>query len=269
MNLRHTETLGERPPLRVVVAEDEPIAVEAMVRELTALGCQVVAVADNGERALAACLAHRPHCCVCDVVMPVRDGLALARAMRIAAPEVRMIFATAHPGFAVDAFAEEVIDFLPKPIRRPRLSEALDRVRRAVAAGFVEPRVVVGERGALHVVAVRDLEWVQADGATLWLHTAHRAWARRERMQRLEQELAPHGFLRVHRSALVRMGAVTSLVLGEDREHLVQLRSGAQVRVARDRVAAVREALAAMAVVATGAATAAAEQRSPRAKQAT
>jgi two-component system LytT family response regulator len=267
MNLKHTETIGERALLRVVVAEDEPVAAESMVRELTALGCQVVAVADNGERALTACLAHRPHCCVSDVAMPVRDGLALARALRIAAPEVRVIFVTAHPGFAVDAFAEEVIDFVPKPVRRPRLAEALDRVRRAVAVGFVEPRLVVGERGALHLLAVRDLEWVQADGATLWLHTAHRAWARRERMQRLEQELAPHGFLRVHRSALVRLGAVISLVLGEDREHLVQLRSGVHVRVARDRVTVVREALAAMAVVTTGAAATAAEHRSPRVKQ--
>jgi two-component system LytT family response regulator len=105
----------------------------------------------------------------------------------------------------------------------------------------------------LHLVLVRDLEWVQADGATLWLHTAHRAWARRERMQRLEEELAPHGFLRVHRSAMVRLGAVTSLVAGGDREHVLHLRSGTTVRVARDRVAAVRDALTALAVVATGA----------------
>lgn len=253
MNLKHKEATEERAVLRVVVAEDELLAAESLTHVLTSLGCHVVAVAANGEAALAACLAHRPHCCIADVVMPVQDGLSLARALRTTAPEVRVIFVTAHPAYAVDAFAEEVIDFVPKPVRRPRLSEALDRVRRSVAVGADEPRLLVGERGALHVLAVRDLEWVQADGATLWLHTAHRAWARRERMQRLEQELAPHGFLRVHRSALVRLGAVTSLVLGEDREHMVRLRSGTQVRVARDRVAMVRDALAAMAVVSTGA----------------
>ena len=97
----------------------------------------------------------------------------------------------------------------------------------------------------MHVVSVRDIEWVQADGATPWLHSALRAWAMRERMQRMEERLAPHGFLRVHRSALVRVSAIVALVPGDDGEHLVALRSGTRVRVARERVAAVREVLAA------------------------
>lgn len=245
--------MEERAVLRVVVAENAPMAGESITRVLTSLGCEVVAVACNGESALTACLAHRPHCCISEVVMPVRGGVSLARSLRITAPEVRVIFVTAQLRYAVQAFAEEVIDFVPKPVRPARLSEALDRVRRNVAVGANEPRLLVGERGALHVVAIRDLEWVQADGATLWLHTAHRAWARRERMRRLEHELAPHGFLRVHRSALVRLDAVTSLVVGEDRDHVVRLRSGTQVRVARDRVAVVRNKLAAKAAVSTGA----------------
>jgi two-component system LytT family response regulator len=246
---RPRELAEGRAPLRVVVAEDELRAAESVAQLLTLLGCQVVAVAATGERALEACVTHRPHCCVSEVTLPVLDGLALARSLRIAAPEVRMIFVSAHLRYAIDAFAEAVIDFVPKPIRRPRLSEALDRVRQRVTSGDDAPRVLVGERGAVHMLSIRDLEWVQADGATLWLHTAHRSWARRERMQRLEEDLAPHGFVRVHRSALVRLGAVTSLVPGNDRAHLVRLRSGTQVRVARDRVAIVRDALASSVVV--------------------
>lgn len=234
--------------LRVVVAEADLSAADLLCRQLVALDCQPVAVVANGDEALTACLTHRPHCCVAEVDIPVRDGLSLARALRVAAPEVRMLFVTANPAYAVDAFAEEIVDFVLKPVRRARLADALARVRRAVALEDDEPRLLVGERGALHVLAVRDLEWVQADGATLWLHTAHRAWARRERMQRIEQELAPHGFLRVHRSALVRLGAVTSLAQGTHREHVLRLRSGREVRVARYRVADVREALAAWTV---------------------
>lgn len=229
--------------LRVVVAEDEPLAAAALAHELTRLGCEVVAVTGTGDAAIAACLAHRPQLCVTDVAMPGRDGLAVARALRATAPEIRVVFVTAHPQYAVDAFAEAVIDFVPKPVRRARLAEALARVQRSVASGGDEPRLVVGERGALHVLGVRDIEWVQADGPTLWLHTAHRAWATRERMHKLEEQLAPHGFLRVHRSALVRTGAIQSLVTGDEGEPRLVLRSGARVRVARDRVVAVREAI--------------------------
>lgn len=229
--------------LRVVVAEDEPLAAAALARELERLGCTVVAVTGTGGDALAACLAHRPQLCVTDVAMPGRDGLAVARALRAAAPEIRVVFVTAHPQYAVDAFAEEVLDFVPKPVRRDRLAEAISRVQRAVSGGGDEPRLVVGERGARQVLAVRDLEWVQADGATLWLHTPHRAWAVRERMQQMDDRLAPLGFVRVHRSALVRVGAIRALVAGDEGETLIELRSGTRVRVARDRVAAVRAAL--------------------------
>jgi two-component system LytT family response regulator len=234
----------ESTPLRVVVAEDEPLAAESLTRELRALGCDVVACTNTGDRALEACVRWRPHCCVADVMMPGRDGLALTRALRLAAPSVRVLFVTAHPEFAVDAFAEEVVDFVPKPVRRARLAEAIARVRRSVSSGHDEPRFLVGERGALHVLAVRDIEWVQSDGALVWVHTAHRAWAQRERMQQLEAQLVPHGFLRVHRSALVRLGAVVSFHANGERDAMLGLRSGARVRVARDRVADVRSALA-------------------------
>jgi two-component system LytT family response regulator len=97
--------------------------------------------------------------------------------------------------------------------------------------------VLVPERGAVHVVPVRDLEWVQADGYCLWLHTPARAWLLRERMHRMERRLAGAGFVRVHRSALVRADAVRALEAPVDAEPVAVLRSGARVRVARERVA--------------------------------
>ncbi len=180
-------------PLRVVIAEDEPMAAESLARELVALGCDVVAITTTGDAALAARITHRPHACLADVVMPAGDGLSLARAPRAAVPELRAVFITAHPQFAVDAFAEEVVDFVSKPLRRARLADAIARVRKSIDTGVEEPRILVGEHGALHVLPVREIEWVQADGASLWLHTLHQAWAPRERMQRLEEQLVPLG----------------------------------------------------------------------------
>ena len=126
-----------------------------------------------------------------------------------------------------------------RAIRREAQQHLLADVALAVVAAL--------GHAALHVLAVRDLEWVQADGATLWLHTAHRAWALRERMGEMETRLAPHGFTRVHRSSLVRVSAIASLSVGADGEHVVTLRSGGKVRVARDRVGSVRDAIASLA----------------------
>jgi two-component system, LytTR family, response regulator len=116
-------------------------------------------------------------------------------------------------------------------------------VQRATNGTDDGERLLVPERGTIHLVPIREIEWVQADDYYLWLHTAARAWMLRERMHRLEAQLTRNDFLRVHRSSMVRCGAVVSLEL-HGTEPAVLVRSGARVRVARDRLSSVRERLA-------------------------
>jgi DNA-binding LytR/AlgR family response regulator len=80
--------------------------------------------------------------------MPGTDRLAVARALRVSSPGIRVVFVSAQPHFAVDAYGADVMDFVLKPIRRSRLAESVERVRRS-----------------------------QADGYHLWLHTTQRALA--------------------------------------------------------------------------------------------
>jgi DNA-binding LytR/AlgR family response regulator len=229
-------------PLRVVVADDEPVAAESLAAELRRLGCNVVAVARSGTAAIDACATLRPAACFTDVSMPDTDGLAVARALRDVSPGVRVVFVSAHPHFAVEAYAADVVDFVLKPVRRSRLADAVERVKRSRLDPDSGDRLLVPERGTVHLVPIRDIEWVQADGYYLWLHTAARAWMLRERMHRIESRLSNAGFLRVHRSALVRGAAIVTLdTAGAD--PTVVLQSGARVRVARDRLAEVRTRL--------------------------
>ncbi len=229
--------------LRVVVADDEPVAADALASELRRLGCDVVAVARSGSATIDACAATRPAACFTDVSMPGTDGLAVARALREVAPGVRVVFVSAHPHFAVDAYAADVVDFVLKPLRRSRLADAVDRVKRSRVDPDAGDRVLVPERGTVHLIPIREIEWVQADGYYLWLHTATRAWMLRERMHRLEARLLHAGFLRVHRSAMVRLTSVVRLDGAGGTDPGVVLLSGARVRVARDRLALVRDRL--------------------------
>jgi len=230
-------------PLRVVVADDEPVASELLAAELRRLGCEVVAVARSGAAAIEACATLHPAACFTDVSMPNTDGLAVARALRDVSPGVRVVFVSAHPHFAVEAYAADVVDFVLKPFRRSRLSEAVDRVKRSRLDPDSGDRLLVPERGTVHLVPIRDIEWVQADGYYLWLHTAQRAWMLRERMHRLETRLGNAGFLRVHRSALVRAAAIVTLDATGTGDPTVVLQSGIRVRVARDRLGDVRARL--------------------------
>lgn len=229
--------------LRVVVADDEPIAAESLAAELQRLGCTVLAVTRSGDAAIAACGELRPDACFTDVSMPGTDGLAVAHALRSAAAGVRVVFVSAHPHFAVEAYSADVVDFVLKPLRRSRLADAVDRVQRSRVEPDGGDRLLIPERGTIHLVPILDIEWVQADGYYLWLHTATRAWMLRERMHRMQARLENAGFLRIHRSAMVRRTAIISLETPLASEPSVMLRSGARVCVARSRLTLIRESL--------------------------
>ncbi|WP_053333551.1 LytR/AlgR family response regulator transcription factor [Gemmatimonas phototrophica] len=235
-------------PLRVVVADDEPVAAAVLADDLSRLGCDVVAITARGDDAVAACARYAADACFTDIAMPQHDGLEVARTLRAHTPQLCVVFVSAHAHFAVQAFGADVVDYVLKPARRSRLAEAVERVRRvraerAGASDTAEQRLIVVERGSVHTVPVKDIEWVQADGYSAWLHTAKRSYIVRERMHKLEERLGMHGFLRVHRSALVRQSAILTLEQPAAGDPAVVLRSGTRVKVARDRVSALRHAL--------------------------
>ena len=127
-------------PVRVVVADDEPLIREGLAELLAAEpGVTVVAACADGASALAAVRAHAPDVLFLDVQMPGDDGLAVARALAAAAggPAPAIVFATAHDQYALAAFEVSAVDYLLKPFDTRRVREALRRVRVRLAAASV------------------------------------------------------------------------------------------------------------------------------------
>jgi DNA-binding NarL/FixJ family response regulator len=85
-----------RSSLRVLVADDHRIFLEALVSLLSASGLQVVGAAENGRRAVVLARQRRPDVAVLDVAMPVMGGLDAARQILRAAPRTAVLFLTGH-----------------------------------------------------------------------------------------------------------------------------------------------------------------------------
>ncbi len=107
--------------------------------------------------------------------------------------------------------------------------------------------LTVNQRGQVIPVAVTELDWVQADGNYVTLHTRQGAYPLRRNISSLADELAPKGFLRVHRSALVNRASITRLyrVAGQWR---VALESGDSAPVSRRRIQDIKAKLAGVTV---------------------
>src|SRR4249919_2898436 len=139
--------------LRVMVVDDEPLAVERLQLLLARLdGVAVVGTANDGEGALRIAEAVAPDVVLLDIAMPGMDGIDVARALSESDVDPVVVFVTAFDNFAVAAFDVAAIDYLMKPVDPARLERALERVRTHLAGG--------GERGGKPGSAHVEEFWV-------------------------------------------------------------------------------------------------------------
>lgn len=238
--------------LRALVVDDEAPARRRLSRQLEALGVEVVGEAEDGEQALSQARALSPDVLFLDVRMPGLDGLTLAQRHADLPP---IVFCTAYDEFAVKAFEVNAVDYLLKPVRAERLAAAVEKVRAkqsasrervAKALEAVAPaqatRVVASTRGTVRFFDARQLtRFWSSDKYTVFVAEGEEHLIE-ESLSTLEERLAPHGFLRVHRAELIRLDAVKSLST-IDGMHEVKLADGQVAKVSRRSVGAVKAAL--------------------------
>jgi len=181
-----------------------------------------------------------------DVRMPGLDGLELARrcARRAVGPEV--VFVTAQETRAVEAYEVGAVDYLLKPVQSERLGASLSRLRPARPPAVRNDDVIPVElAGSTTLVPRSTVRCVVAHGDYARLYTDSGSHLVRVPLAALEERWGGSGFVRVHRSYLVAMSAVTALCTVA-REQVLELAPGpwpARVPVSRRRISAVRRLL--------------------------
>jgi two-component system LytT family response regulator len=264
--------MAERPPIRVLIVDDEPLArqrLEDLLRDEP--GVEIVASVDNGASAVEAVRSLRPDIAFLDVQMPGKTGIDVVREVGPDAMPLT-IFVTAYDRYALQAFDLAAVDYLVKPFDDERFEQAFQRARRYVeleemgelrerllavldggarsapastpaapASGgspggspYLE-RIAVEMRGKVRVVPVSQIEYITASGPYVELHTSERAYLIREAIHTLEEKLDPNRFLRIHRSIIVRVDLIDTFHRGAGGDYEVQLKSGARLRVSRSR----------------------------------
>ena len=128
--------------IRALIADDEPLLIEALQHELAAVWPDLVisAVAANGHQALAKLMDEPVDVAFLDIRMPGHTGLEVAQKIaqdwpeqdpgRAATPPPLIVFVTAYGEFAIDAFESAAVDYLVKPVTSDRLLACVQRLRR-------------------------------------------------------------------------------------------------------------------------------------------
>jgi len=209
--------------IRALIVDDEAPA-RSELRYLLDRHASVEVVGEAAGAAEALALAKAVHYDVVflDVQMPGLTGLEAAPLVREQREPPAVVFVTAHPEYAVDAFAVEAFDYLLKPVDPERLARVLERLEeRVVPQGAPVEKIPVVAGGRTELVDYEAIHYVQADGDYSRVHTYDRSYLCTASLGELEEKLPGNRFARIHRSHLVNLGKVAAVKrAGSDRIRL-------------------------------------------------
>jgi len=212
-------------PLRTLIVDDEPLAVERLQVICARLeGVSVIGTASDGQAGLRLIEALSPDLVLLDLTMPETDGLTVARTLTTQPSPPAVIFVTAHDEFAVEAFDLDAVDYVLKPVSPDRLQRAIHRVgtRRVQSmAQEAAPQAVqdspwagefwVPHRSELIRIAAADIERIDAERDYVRLHVGEQSYLLLQTITGLEERLDPEMFIRIHRSCILRRDRITGL----------------------------------------------------------
>ena len=254
-------------PLRVIIADDELLArrrLRTLLAQETDIG--IVVEAENGLDTIDAVRDHAADLLFLDVRMPGADGIEVLEAIGPAGVGA-VVLVTAFDDYAIAAFEHHALDYVLKPVDEDRFRVTLGRVRERLfqqrSARLTEAtlqtivqayrradldqkylsRIVVRETHKRTIVEVADIDWIEANGDYLALHTGRQVYLHRGTLSGLEERLDPADFVRIHRSTLVRINRVQQLEPYFHGDSFLTLRDGTRLRLSRSYRAKVQAAL--------------------------
>jgi two-component system LytT family response regulator len=246
--------------IKTLIVDDERIARQVLREELELLPeVVVVGEAENGKEALRQIVDLQPDIVFLDLKMPGMGGFEVVRNLGGSKLPV-VVIVTAYHQHAVEAFEAGAVDYLLKPVRAPRLHQALERAKALIgkpleiaenlariasvteAPGSLVPRKLIGRFGRDYFLLEPDeVLAFQAEAELVWIVTAKRRFLATQTLRSIEASLQTSSFQRVHRNAIVnvnhvqKLSAITShrwiLTLSNQLELVVSKRQAHKIRL--------------------------------------
>lgn len=248
------------PRATALVADDEPLLREALVRLLASAWpeLEIVAQARNGREAIERFEAHRPDVCFLDVQMPGKTGVEAAQHI---GRRAHLVFVTAFDQYAVQAFAQGALDYLVKPVEPARLAETVQRLQERLRASTpaLDPGALLQQLARLlqppvdpaassqslrwvrasvgptvRLIAVEDIDFLRADEKYTQVAWRDEGGQAREAIIRtalkdLIPQLDASQFAQVHRSVVVNLRAISHVTRGSNETADIHLKGRAEV----------------------------------------
>ncbi len=254
--------------LRVLIVDDEPLALDYMETILASVGdVEVVGRCRSGREALIELQKCEVDLMFLDIQMPGLNGLEVVKRCQSDVMPV-VVFATAYDEYAVRAFEANAVDYLLKPFEADRVQSAVMRARdrllsvalqsgkeaavaaiagleggRELLASDIQDRpsrLPIKDGPHTYLIELGTIDWIDAAGDYMCVHANGETYILRSTMKELEKKLTSE-FVRIHRSTIVNLNKVRSVDAIPKGECLLHLDDEVSLKVSRNYRSAVQD----------------------------
>ncbi|TCN22389.1 LytTR family two component transcriptional regulator [Mesobacillus foraminis] len=205
--------------IKTLIVDDEPYSREELKHLLGAFpSIQIAGEAESGEAAIMKALQLQPDVVFLDVEMPKMNGMEAAKALSEFKKVPLIVFATAYPQFAAEAFRYNAVDYLLKPYEEDQLKETVDRVEKklnpvieADAGRSSGGKLAVEADGEIFYLDPNEILYLYRDEKVTKLITKTGKFETKTPLKDLEARLSSYHFFRIHKSYVVNLDYVTRL----------------------------------------------------------
>jgi len=204
--------------IRTLIVDDERYARKELTYLLGKFSeVQVVGEAESGEAAILKTLQLLPDVVFLDVEMPKMNGIEAAKTLVELKKAPLIIFATAYPQFAAEAFRINAIDYLLKPYDEEQLTQTIERIGKIVFPSQTVDnteklgKLAVEAGGEIDYILPQDILYMYRDEKVTKIITKTEYYEVRTTLKELESRLIPFSFFRIHKGYLVNLNYVSRL----------------------------------------------------------
>ena len=235
--------------LKVILIDDEPPARDKLRRLLAPHDdFEIIDEANNGVDGLRLIEGLKPDVVFLDIQMPRLDGLSVASNMQDNL-NTKIVFTTGYNEHALRAFELSAIDYLLKPFDKQRFENTLNRIRNHKGARAEDniptliqdyrsqqsypERMMLKTDDGIRVIGCYDIQWVEASGNYVKICLKDNVFIARQTLNGLQSQLDVEQFVKIHRSHVVNINAVSKVEPIGKGDYHIQLVGGETLRLSR------------------------------------
>lgn len=237
-----------------MIIDDEPLArsvVESYLSDFPEV--EIVAQCGNGFEGLKAIEKHQPDLVFLDIQMPKINGFEM---LELIDEPPAVIFTTAFDEYAIQAFEASAIDYLLKPFAKDRFEKALnkwlesnpseekEKFQQLTASRSDEHlRIVVKDGGEIKIIPTAEVLYIEAYDDYVKIHTQEGYHLKKKTMGHYEKALPQHLFMRIHRSYIINIDALSKIESFEKNSYRATLSNDSVVPISRTAYPVLKSAL--------------------------